>query len=396
MRVAMINETYSKKMGYSENCLSKALAKLGVDVHLIVLPLPPYYYMEDFQQTYGSFNTMDAPEVDVEEVDGYTVHYLKPEWLMGRVRMKGLGRKLKEISPDIVQTFSVNSWIPIEAATHKVTRGYKLFTATSYQASVFPLAQRTGVPLWDRERLHALFLRTVPGRVISLLSEACYGATVDCSDVAVRFFGVQKSKMRTDPFGVDTDVFYPVNDQQERARTRADLGFGPDDIVCVYSGRFAPDKNPLALAQAVAKLRAEGLPYRSLFIGNGKQEIEIAACDGAVLHSFVEYRQLGRFFRAADIGVWPAQESVSMLDAAACGLPLVVNDTMVASERINGNGLTFELGNVTALADTLRDLSSANRRAEMGRIGAERIQTLFSWSRIARQRLADYLAVLDQ
>ena len=66
---------------------------------------------------------------------------------MGYVRMKGLGQKLRELSPDIVQTFSVNSWIPIEAAAHKLTRRYRLFTATSYQASVFPLAQRTDVPL---------------------------------------------------------------------------------------------------------------------------------------------------------------------------------------------------------------------------------------------------------
>jgi len=36
---------------------------------------------------------------------------------------------------------------------------------------------------------------------------------------------------------------------------RTQLGFAPSDIVCVYTGRFGADKNPLLLAKAIARLR---------------------------------------------------------------------------------------------------------------------------------------------
>jgi glycosyltransferase involved in cell wall biosynthesis len=60
--------------------------------------------------------------------------------------------------------------------------------------------------------------------------------------------------------------------------------------------------------------------------------------------SFVPVNELADYFRAADIGVWP-RESTSMLDAAACGLPIVVNDTS-SLLGIEGNGLVYELNNV--------------------------------------------------
>ena len=58
------------------------------------------------------------------------------------------------------------------------------------------------------------------------------------------------------------------------------------------------------------------------------------------VNPFIALSELPRFFRSADIGIWPTQEFMSMLDAAACGLPIVVNDTLKAVERIEGNGLT--------------------------------------------------------
>lgn len=380
-------------MGYAENCLPKALAKLGAEVHLVVLPLAPYYYMSDFENTYGQFNKTRACGSTTEIVDGYSVHYLEPQWIFGKVRMRGLPKKLRELRPQIVQTFVVNSWIPLEAAFYRSMLNYKLFTASSYQASVFPLAQRD-LPFWHPERLHAFFLRAIPGRLISLVSEACYGATEDCSEVAVRFFGIQANKVKTDPLGVDTDIFYPVSEPLGRAKIRSEFGFTPNEIVCVYSGRFSEGKNPLILAKAIETLRAEGMPYRALFIGNGVQQSAIDACPGSVTHPFVEFRELGSIYRACDIAVWPTQESTSMLDAAACGLPLVVNNTIQAIERIDGNGATYRLNDVDDLARVLLGMLELEVRASLGRAGAKKMASQFSWNLIAERRLQAYLKSL--
>jgi glycosyltransferase involved in cell wall biosynthesis len=81
---------------------------------------------------------------------------------------------------------------------------------------------------------------------------------------------------------------------------------------------------------------------------------------------------------------------MSMLVAAACGLPLIVNDTMQAVERIEGNGISHRLSDLDDLVRALRDLNDPVVRAKLGQIGAERMRERFSWSALARRRLRDY------
>jgi len=113
------------------------------------------------------------------------------------------------------------------------------------------------------------------------------------------------------------------------------------------------------------------------------------------VHPFVNLRELPRFFRAADIGVWPTQESMSMLDATACGLPIVVNNTLTARERIEGNGLSYRLNDCEDLIRVLTSLRAPERRQELGRCGAEKIRRQFGWDSIAKFRLRGYEAALS-
>ena len=137
---------------------------------------------------------------------------------------------------------------------------------------------------------------------------------------------------------------------------------------------------------------AKGMAVRGLFIGNGPQSETIAACEGCTLLPFRPHRELPPYYRAAEIGVWPTQESMSMLDAAACALPIIVNDTLIARERIEGNGITYRLNDADDLAEKIRWLSDPDRRRALGSTGARRMIELFSWGAIAQRRLADYEA----
>jgi glycosyltransferase involved in cell wall biosynthesis len=168
------------------------------------------------------------------------------------------------------------------------------------------------------------------------------------------------------------------------------LGFADQEIVCVYSGRFTEDKDPLILARAVELLRKRGFPYRGLFVGGGPQAQAILASDGCVVRPFVPFSDLRPYFQASEIGVWPKQESLSMLDAAACGIPIVVNDTLRAVERIAGNGVMYRSGDIDDMARVLIDLGDTGKRQSLGSCGALRMRSQFSWEVIARQRLRDY------
>jgi glycosyltransferase involved in cell wall biosynthesis len=399
LRIVILSETYAQAMGYAGTCMPAALAKKpGVEVHYVTAGLPVYYNIENFDETYGAFQKGEFKPGDQAEVDGYVVHYLGCYRARGGVRMRGLREKLAALAPDIVQTFGHVSWAALDAALAQPSLGYRLFTGNHTTASVYPLA-RMKTRWWHPRRLKELVKRGLPGRFISRRMELCYGATADCSDVARRFFGVDPAKLRTVPLGVETEIFHPAADEEEREAARAlrnSLGVGDEEILCVYTGRFTAEKNPLLLAQAVAGLRARGEPYRAVFFGEGVQRDAIAGADGAVVRPFVHYSGLGDLYRAADVGVWPTQESTSMIDAAACGTPIIVNDTIAAVERVEGNGLTYRLNDLADLERALLELKPAAARAALGAAGARKMAESFSWSALVEIRLKDYRHALGR
>ena len=71
----------------------------------------------------------------------------------------------------------------------------------------------------------------------SLAVTKCYAISPDCAEVATRFYGVRDAKVTIHSLGTDTDLFHPAetdDDRSNRQALRQSLGFGDDDIVCVY------------------------------------------------------------------------------------------------------------------------------------------------------------------
>ena len=56
MRVVFATESYSKDMGYIENCLPKELSRLGAEVHVLTTNLQANYRTQaQYQEIYGRF-----------------------------------------------------------------------------------------------------------------------------------------------------------------------------------------------------------------------------------------------------------------------------------------------------------------------------------------------------
>ena len=246
-------------------------------------------------------------------------------------------------------------------------------------------------------RLKWITKAVVRGRVASFLSEKCYPISTDAAEIVVRFYGVQSHKVKICSLGVDTDLFRPLSDdssQKARAKIRRQFGISESDILCIYTGRFSQAKDPLCLAQAINFLINKGMPFRGIFIGDGPQKEAIQGCKECYVHPFVPFNKLPQFYWAADICVWPRQESTSQLDAIACGLPIILSNRVEVRERIEGNGLLYEEGDTQDLARKICTLSNMETRRVLGEHGAQKIRKHFSWDIIARQRAVDYEAAL--
>jgi glycosyltransferase involved in cell wall biosynthesis len=391
LTVALLSETFAPAMGYLQNLLPKHLARLGADVHLVTEDLAPYHQMPDCAAIYGGFQgSRPLPAGTVESIDGYTLHVLGHRRLGGYMRMQGLHRKLKQIRPDVVQTMCAIGWIPLDAALNQIRLGYRLFTGSHTAASCFPPARIT--PPLSR-RVQDGITRYLPGRLVSWRTSKCYAVTSDCAEIAWRFFGVQRAKVEVMHLGVDTDIFHPAAsaaEHAERTAVRRNLGFAGGEIVSIYTGKMSAVKNPLILAEAVQRLRAAGRPYTALFVGAGEQVEALRAAPHCSVLPFLPFRELAKYYRAADIAVWPTNESISMLDAAACGLPLIVSDGIVYRAHVEGNGLVCKMGDTGDLVRCLLEFQDTPQRRRLGERGAAKMRAAWSWEARARARLADY------
>lgn len=396
MKIVVVSDWFAEKMGYADNFLPKALASLGAEVHVITSNVQPYFNAPFYKEIYEPYIGPGVVDCGVKELDGYTLHRLPHGQWRGRLRIRGLLQRVRRIKPQIVQTFDTYCPSTYELSWAKPVMGYKLSHASHIHASVFPpMTQWIGI----RKRFEWLAYAATLGRFVSLMAEKCYPISTDAADIIIQFFGFQPKKISICSLGVDTELFAPAVTTsllEEREHLRHELGFAPTDIVSVYTGRFSADKGPILLAQALRRLVQEGRPVRGLFVGSGqKEELDaINASPGCVIHPFVPVRDLPKFYRAADIGVWPKQESTSQLDAAACGLPLILSDRIQVRERVDGNGLLYSESDAGDLAKQIWKLSEPALRQEMGQRGVEKIRESFSWRHIAKERLQDYEAAL--
>ena len=334
MRIVFLAETYPRQMSYIGTMLPKFAARHGAEVHLVALDLPPYHYAPAVAGMYARIAATAAPPSGASEaVDGYQVHLLGHRRLFGYVAARGLARTLSTLRPDVIYSFSAIGWLPLQALAYRLRHGARLFTGSHTSVSTFPLA-RLRHPWLSLRGVRCFLTRWLPGRLVSLYTEKCYSPTADCGQVAVRFFGVQAAKMKVVHLGVDPDVFHPlttVPERRQRRVLRERLACADDEIVCICTGKLTAEKHVLLLADAIEALRQRGLRFRGLFIGEGPLQAALAD-----------------YYRAADIGVWPGTESTSMLDAAACGLPLVVSDR-IYGDHVDGNGRTYRAGELEDL-----------------------------------------------
>lgn len=398
MKIVYITEFFSEKMGYSENCLPKAMASLGQEVHVVASELQAYGNLPNYDESYGRFLGPRIQPCGTKSVDGYTLHRLPHRLYFGYVDICGLLSKLHALKPDIVQTINCISTNTLKIAIAQRLLGYKIFTECHQHISIIKPYLRYQT-LLHLKRLLYFATRTIPGRFVSLFTKKCFPIAPDCAEVAHGFYGVQKNKIKIMTLGTDTDLFSPVIDKatmEQRIDLRGELGFSESDIVCIYTGRFSEDKNPMLLAKAVSEIRNQGLPYRAIFIGDGVQRTEIESFEGNVIIPFVDFHDLPKYYRAADIGVWPTQESTSILDAASCGIPVVVSDCMGELDRVRGNGEVYSEGELRDLVRVLRSLNSEDVRRKYGEKGRQKMVEKYSWVRIAKDMLMEYESVLEK
>ena len=105
----------------------------------------------------------------------------------------------------------------------------------------------------------------------------------------------------------------------------------------------------------------------------------------------VKQAELPRFYVAADAGCWPREASMAMLEAAACGLPIIIAKGELEQRVRYGNGLEYQEGNINNLSECITQLAqNLDQTRQMGYLSRRLVEEHYSWTEINRQFMAAY------
>jgi glycosyltransferase involved in cell wall biosynthesis len=207
-------------------------------------------------------------------------------------------------------------------------------------------------------------------------------------------YGIPTSRIEVISLGVDRSIFRYNYDA--RMTIRRKYGIKDNDIIFLYVGKIIPEKGVNLLVNAALKLCKKYYNVKIMMIGGSfdsyiKKMMEKVKKSGFVdrfiFIDAIPNSQLYQFYSAGDVGVWPLQCSISMLEAMSCSLPIIISDKSGTPERVNeGTGLLYHEGDVNDLRIKMEEMYDERLRKDMSR-NAEKYMEMFDWNIISKQFL---------
>lgn len=203
--------------------------------------------------------------------------------------------------------------------------------------------------------------------------------------------GLDLSQLIYVPHAIDNERFIGQDDQFDNKANlwRKSLGYGANDIVVLFVGKFEPKKQPDYLLQAVQmanKHREERI--KLLFVGNGKLEKELKKMAGEDKHiqflPFQNQSQMPIVYRLGHILCLPSKGpgdtwGLAVNEAMASGITVMASDKVGCVYDIIDhptNGFIFAHNNPPELSTLLNKLD-LKLLEDMGSLAQKKIQ---KWS----------------
>lgn len=366
MRILMISKAcvvgaYQKKL--------EEMARLPeLDLTVVV---PPYWRDE-----------RGVLELERQHTEGYEL-VVEPMAFNGNFHLHfypGLGKHIRRVRPDLV---------------HIDEEPYNLATAHSLW-----LARRSGASSlffsWQNLlRRYPLPFRLMERYVLGNVDYAIVGNQESGQVWRTKGYGGRLAVIPQ--FGVDPEVFCPAPRPSGR-------GF-----VIGYVGRLVEQKGVDLLLEALSGL--EGT-WRAYVLGSGPEGETLRSQSQALglahrvsFDDQIPSGQMPAYYHQLDVLVvpsrtrpnWKEQFGRVLVEAMACGVPVIGSDSGEIPHVIGDAGLIFPEGEIDILrAHLSRLMGDPKLRADLARRGRERVLARFTQAQVAAQTYQVYRAVLDR
>lgn len=312
---------------------------------------------------------------------GYTLRAI-PIALNGNFHLHfypSLRREMSQLRPDIV---------------HMDEEPYNLST---FQATW--LGRRVGarVLFFSWQNLDRLYPPPFSWMQSYVFRHATYGLAGNQDAVRVLRAKGYKGKLAIIPqFGVDPDIFKP-------APRRANGG----GFAIGYVGRLVEEKGVDILLRAAARLPGV---WRVYILGSGPQRqalehlaIELGIEQQVIFDPPIPSTQMPAYYSGLDVLVLPSRSRANwkeqfgrvLIEAMACGVPVIGSTCGEIPNVIQDAGLVFPEGNVEALRECLIRLQQDQElRAALAERGRQRVLECYTQASIAAQTVQVYRSMM--
>ena len=186
------------------------------------------------------------------------------------------------------------------------------------------------------------------------------------------------------PLGVDVQTFHPERRSDD---LRAQLGLSASTRLLVFAGRFAREKN---LDVLLDTMRVLGRRYHLLLIGSG--DPPPVPSNVTVQPYEHDPRALAGVLASCDAFVHAGDREtfgLVVLEAMACGLPVVAVGGGAITELVQPHGLVVGRCDARALADGVSSAFSLGTQ-KMGQKAREWVERHYTWDSVLRALVALY------
>jgi glycogen synthase len=360
--------------------LSRALVRLGVEVHVITNEMP------------GSPGEASDQGVLVHRVPIESPAPNFHSWvlLMNHYFAKRAGRLSREVGQ--IDFVHVHDWLvlPVGAET-------KWYLGSSLVSTLHSLEfKRSGGVSTPESKMVDSFewwITYESARIIVCSSSM--------KEDTKRHFGVPDDKIRLIPIGIDPSRFQSV--VVNRDAVRAKFGISRDEKLVLFVGRLTSQKGCEYLVRAIPQV-ARYHNVKLLVVGEGyfREELERIAASSPEpwrtrFAGFLADETVTELFLSSDVLVVPSVYEpfgVVALEAMAAGLPVVVSsiDGLVEIVKHEENGILVYPRESSSIAWGIsRVLSDPANTARLTENAKKDIAKRFAWEAVAKQTVNVYL-----
>jgi glycosyltransferase involved in cell wall biosynthesis len=365
LRVGMVTETYNPEVNGVAMTVGHLVEGLLARGHAVQLVRPRQHPREEPRRD-GS--------LDVWPVAGAAIPFyrdLRVGFPAGRLLLE----RWRQTPPDLVHIVTQG---PLGHSALAVARRLRLRIFSGFHTNFHVYSRHYGMGLLARPIVACL--RRFHNRTDCTL--------VPTEELAVELRTLGFHRLRVLARGVDTRLFDPT---LRDPALRRSWGVGPADLVVLYVGRLAAEKNLQLILAAYRALRAIRPATRLVLVGDGPLAAPLRARHPEIVFSGMRIgADLAAHYASADFFLFPSLTETFgnvTLEAMASGLAVVAFDYAAARRHIvhGQSGLLAPRGDQAAFIESACRLADdpAFRRTQ-GQAARQAVLA-FDWEQICQQ-----------